>query len=45
MCVCVSVCEEAAEATRGGDVAQFVERRTGTPPTQIQLLGAARLVG
>ena len=26
----------------GGDVAQLVERRTGTPPTQVRFPGAAR---
>ena len=27
---------------RGGDVAQLVEHRTGTPPTQVRFPGAAR---
>ena len=33
---------QSAQLNGGGDVAQFLERQTGTPLTQVRLPGAAR---
>ena len=40
--VCVCVCGGERERERERDVAQLVEHRTGTPPTQVRFPGAAR---
>ena len=39
--VAEGICSEVLQVG-GGDVAQLVEHRTGTPPTQVRFLGAAR---
>ena len=44
MCVCVCVCEcglVVVVVVGGGDVAQLVERQTGTPLTQVRFPDAA----
>ena len=40
-CVCVCVCVFVCVCV-GGDIAQLVEHRTGTQPTQVRFPGAAR---